>query len=255
MSGSTGFMAKFAFRPEGAGLIGTEREGFITDPAGNIVPWAPRILEHLPDRKSFGYELSACQLEDRVGPVDIQDLLPAFMANERMLARAEKILGFKRLYIDVAPENMPLDIFPDPTGRYQLITANMPLHILSAACRVAGIHFHVGMPDHTTALRVYNGVIKNCERLCQMGDKSGGKRLAIYQMMAPDYMPQPYESWAHFHEIARAKGFEEDPRKCWCYIRISVHGTIEFRMFGSTDDLKEILAWAKECHKLCIALF
>lgn len=245
------FMQRFDFREDGRLLVGIERECFIVNGGDMIVPRSAEVLDYLTDRKRFGYELSACQLEDRIGPVDIEDVKRSLLQNEHDIEEVEHKLGFRRLHLEVAPETMPLDVFPDPTGRYQKITLDMPRHILSAACRVVGTHIHIGMPDHETALKVYDGVIGQTDVLCKIGDGSDGKRLEIYRIMAPDFQPPPYGSWREFYETAVQKGFVNDPRKCWTLIRISVHGTIEFRMFGATDDLDKIVSWARICHQLC----
>lgn len=245
------FLEKFKFDPKKKLFIGIEREGFLIDDNNNIIPFSPIVLVRLTDRSRFGYELSACQLEDRIGPCKLEDLEKQLFENERQIAEAEKELNFGRIYIEVAPNDIPLDVFPDPTGRYQKITKNMPREILLAACRVAAIHVHVGMPDCFTALKVYNEVIRHTNELCVAGDGSCGERLRIYKMMAPDFQPPYYDDWQHFYKTAVEKGFAEDPRKCWNLIRISAHGTIEFRMFGSTSDFKKIINWAKTCHGLC----
>ena len=245
------FAKKFDFRESGKLLVGVERECFLTDESGKIVPCAAEILKHFPDRKRFGYELSACQFEDRIGPVKIEGVKKALLQNECDIKIIENRLGFKRLHVEVAPKTMPLDIYPDPTGRYQDITQNMPRSILSAACRVVGTHIHIGMPDHETALKTYNSAISHSAMLCELGDGSRGERLRIYKLMAPDFQSPPYASWKELYEVFVRKEYESDPRKCWNLIRISVHGTIEFRMFGATPDLDKIVQWAKTCHRLC----
>jgi gamma-glutamyl:cysteine ligase YbdK (ATP-grasp superfamily) len=244
------FAKRFRFNPAAARCVGIERECFLVR-EGAIVPISPQVLELLPDRDRFGYELSACQLEERIGPCSLADIGFQFAKNDSLIQQSEERLDFSRLYTEVAPETMPLDVFPDPTGRYQEITAKMPRQILLAACRVAAIHVHVGMPNHAVALTVYNKVIKHLDRLCEMGDGSHGQRLAIYREMAPDYLPQLYENWESFYAEAKVKHFEDDPRRCWHLIRISVHGTIEFRMFGTTGNVKKIEEWAHACHALC----
>lgn len=250
MDGFEKFLAKFAFRPEGDMLVGIEREVLLTRNE-SIAPIAEEVLRHIGVNGRYGYELSACQLEDRVGPVRVENLLTTLQANEREIRQAEEELGFQRFTFEVGPANMPLDVFPHPTGRYQEITKDMPREILLAACRVIGTHIHIGMPDRETALVVYNGIIGNWEDLCRMGDGSSGERLAIYAKMAPDFVPPRYTNWRCFFEEALQKGFESDPRKCWHFIRLSVHGTIEFRMFGTTRDLERVVTWAKRCHDLC----
>jgi hypothetical protein len=248
------FMGKFKFDPSRTLYVGVERERFLTS-AGLIAPVAPVILKELERYgDQFGYELSACQLEDRIGPCPIGEAEDLLSRNDELidvaLAGSHKS-HFGQLHLEVAPEDMPLDVYPDPTGRYEEITRNMPRHVLLAACRVTGTHVHIGMPDHETALRVYNAVLPHCATLCEKGNGSFGERLAIYRIMAPDYEPKPYGSWDHFAKIAAEKGFAEDPRRCWTLIRISKHGTIEFRMFGATFSLPRIISWIHLCHDLC----
>ncbi len=263
------FLQLFKFCPKRSLFVGVERECLLCNNSGKIVPIASKVLESLKKPKlirfsfgsgeefewylpkCFGYELSACQLESRVGPCTLACLMRKLQKLEQILKESERELKFRRSFNEVGPANMPLDVFPDPTGRYQEITKNMPKHILLAACRVIATHVHIGMPDHATALRVYNEVIKYLPILCRSGDKSNGQRLAIYKVMAPDYEPPFYESWEQFYREAVEKNFVTDPRKCWHLIRLSVHGTIEFRMFGATSDLDEIVDWATACHHLC----
>jgi gamma-glutamyl:cysteine ligase YbdK (ATP-grasp superfamily) len=107
------------------------------------------------------------------------------------------------------------------------------------------------MPDHDSALRVYNSVVRESRNLAVLGDSSSGKRLEIYKQVAPDCEPSRYDGWEGFYATAIEKGFDLDPRKCWSLIRISKHGTIEFRMFGATRSLDLVQSWAEKCHALC----
>jgi gamma-glutamyl:cysteine ligase YbdK (ATP-grasp superfamily) len=107
------------------------------------------------------------------------------------------------------------------------------------------------MPDPKTALRVYNETIKSLDYLCKLGDHSDGERLKIYSIMAPNCLPPYYENWRAFYDKAIQENFVNNPRDCWTLIRISKHGTIEFRMLGSTQDFGEIIHWARFCHKIC----
>lgn len=246
------FLRKFNFNPSMAGMLGMEREVFLTDGSGKIIPIANKVLGFLGEQDGrFGYELSACQLESRVGPIVIDKLKDELLLNEEKVKRAEKKLEFRRSFDEVGPYDMPLDVYPDPTGRYQEIVKDMPQEILRAACRVIATHIHVGMKDYETALKTYNRVIKRTSELCKMGDLSNGERLRIYKIMAPDFNSPHYENWDVFYNEAVEKDFVEDPRSCWHLIRISVHGTIEFRMFGTTSNIDTILDWARVCYNLC----
>jgi|SRR3989344_6135215 len=262
------FQKQFSFRPEGAFLVGVERECFIADDRGRIVPKAPLVIQHVKnsgwhDRCNegtricpgdlIGYELSACQIETRTIPTCVSSLRSELEWPDRELGRSLQELNLKPLHIDVAPDDMPLDVYPDPTGRYAAITQNMSREVLLAACQVAGTHVHIGMPDHETALRVYNRLTEHNEELCQYGGGLCGKRLEIYRKVAPNREPPVYANWTAFLDAANAKGFADNPRNCWTLIRISVHGTIEFRMFGATDSIDRIVEWADHCHRLCRA--
>lgn len=263
-----GFKKQFQYKAGKAGYVGVEREAYVTDTNGIIVPRAEEVLrlalkpkhsgdpwcgyDYHPSPDWFGYELSACQVESRVGPVTLENL------NRELTKRANDLMdygfvrcGLKPAYIEIAPATMPLDVYPDPTGRYREIVKGISREVLLAACRVAGTHIHIGMENHEMALHVYNYVIHHLQELCEMGNGSFGERLGIYKQMAPDYQPRPYKDWQDFYQYALEKGFAEDPRKCWSLIRISVHGTIEFRMFGSTESEERIEMWARRCHELC----
>ena len=244
------FMKKFNFHKEKELFVGIERECHLVDENGEIVPIAAKVLENIKD-KHFGYELSACQIESRTDPVRLESLKDALIKNDRVARYTLKTLSLGCSHKEVAPFDMPLDVYPDPKGRYQQIVKNMPIEILRAACRVIGTHIHIGMPDHETALRVYNEVINHADELISLGDGSNGERLEIYRIMAPDATPPAYASWKDFYSTACAKGFDQDPRKCWTLIRISIHGTIEFPMFGATDNLDTIVKWANRCWTIC----
>ena len=146
---------------------------------------------------------------------------------------------------------MPLDVYPDPSGRYQVITKDMPEEKLRAACRVAGTHIHIGMGSQEKAIRAYNNALRHLDHLCKLGDKSKGERLSIYKIMAPNFKPPVYDSWKDYEVYAKEHGFIDSPRNCWHLIRISIHGTIEFRMFGATPDIHEVIQWAKICYTIC----
>lgn len=264
--GLEAFKSRFKFNPTLAFRVGIERECFVTDMNGHIVPKAPLIIEHvrkngwrtdhLPNRTNpgdmLGYELSACQIETRTNPCEITEILSALQLPDTGLRNVLDELNLRPLHLEVAPDDMPLDVYPDPTGRYAEITRTMPREVLLAACQVTGTHVHIGMPDHETALHVYNRLVGHCGALCRLGDGSSGRRLEIYCKVAPERDPPIYEDWQKFLDVANAKGFANNPRDCWTLIRISVHGTIEFRMFGSTDSLNKIERWATQCHTLCL---
>ncbi len=248
------FRDRFAFNPNLHLYIGTERECFLTRD-GFIVPIAAEIISKVNGTGNYGYELSACQLEMRTNPTTVDNIGSALHESQKLLTEHETSLGFQALHTEVAPYSMPLDVYPDPTGRYQVITKEMPMDVLRAACRVAGTHVHIGMASPEHAITAYNAVLPEIPKLCAMGDKSNNERLEIYKVMAPDFEPPRYENWEDYERYALSHGFSNSPRNCWHLVRISVHGTIEFRMFGATPNIEEVTEWAKYCHSICQKAF
>lgn len=245
------FKDKFHFQSKYAFRVGVEREFFLKDQTGQFVPRAVEILNSVGNG-DFGYELSACQVESRIGPLQIEGVKAHLESSHQRLKEATDRADLTLGYYEVAPEDLPLDVYPDPAGRYQRIVTTMPRQVLSAACRVTGTHIHIGMPDHETALRVYNHVREYTEELIHLGDHSQGERIRLYRVVAPDADPPPFNSWFDLYACALKMGFAEEPRNCWFFIRISKHGTIEFRLFGATHDIDEIDLWAHRCHQLCL---
>lgn len=243
------FTARFCFKPEYRGHFGVERECFLMD--GNvIVPQAVSVLNLLPQNGKYGYELSACQLEMRTSPSLLSNLYAELFQIEKTAAEAASNLGLKLEHIPVAPQEMSVEVYPDPTGRYARIAERLPQEVLLAACRVAAVHIHIGVRDTTEAIIVYNRLIKHFNELKNMGDTCNGQRMALYRLMAPDTLPQAYTSWEEFHEAMHARECEEDPRQCWDLIRISTHGTVEVRVFDSVPDIKRIVKWAQVINEI-----
>jgi len=254
------FFAQFKFDQSKVGFVGVEREQFTINPkTATIIPASCKYLDSIATRDGeidktrfrFGYELSACQLESKIGPCPMKDLGCWLRECDDVLSCLDRELGLGRINAELAIEDMPLDIYPDPTGRYQRITQNMPREVLSAACRVAATHVHIGMPDLAPAVEVYNNSIGHTDALIALGDHSAGKRMELYRVMAARHYPESILSVDEYYQRALSEGFIKDPRTCWALIRISIHGTVEFRMFGATDSIDQIVEWASYCHRLC----
>ena len=129
MSNTNAFMQRFNFRGDMGLFVGVERECHLVDKGGSIVPMAAEVLRIIND-EHFGYELSACQLESRTDPVRIVSLKDALLQNDKVARSALDKLSLGCSHKEVAPFDMPLDVEPDPSGRYQQITKNMPVEIL-----------------------------------------------------------------------------------------------------------------------------
>lgn len=237
------FLRKFEFRENLAGFVGIERERFLCC-EGIIVPRSHIFLKNVSS--NWTYELSNCQVEDRTKPKRrIEEVEQQLIDNDREGKREARLLGLDLLSMEVGPSNMSLKVYPN--SRYLKIVKSLSLEKISAACRVTGTHIHIGMPNIETAIRV-NNLLREKDifnRLCWVGDHSKGERLNLYRLVAGNCYPSYYKDKNHFFEVAKKKGFADNPRNCWDLIRISVHGTIELRMFGSTSNIDEILSWVQ----------
>lgn len=248
------FFQRFNYDSKKTLYVGIERESFTTR-NGKILPLTPELLPlielGIPKFQSFGYELSACQLEMRYGPYHISDVSKGLVLANGELKKFEDSLNFSCYFADIAGGEIPLDVYPDPTGRYAKIVATLSPSVLHAACYVAGTHVHIGMPNADDALRVYNNLPKHVSELIDMGDGSQGERMRYYKLMTSSIEPKTHKNIKAWVQDALDKKYYEDPRKNWSIIRLSIHGTIEFRMFGSTPDISKINQWVNTCHDLC----
>lgn len=238
------FLARFKFVESMSDYVGIEREHFLVSQTGEIVPRSVEFLQRINDQR-WTYELSACQVESRTKPQkDLSAMRLELLENTNNGKKAAEKLGLHLMNREVGDANMPLDVYPNP--RYLEIVRTLPRERLEAACRVTGTHLHLGVKNMDHALRVYNSLIPHLETLCRLGNHSNGERLRLYKTMAAKWRPVVYENVECFFDIALEDGFSENPRNCWQLIRISIHGTIELRMFGVTDHTDEILWWISQ---------
>lgn len=235
-----GFLSLFDFKKELRGYVGIERERFL-EVRGRFVPRAEEFLR-LIDDPLWTYELSACQVEDRTNPkLSEADIKLELEKNDNHGNLIADKMGLNLIAMELAPEDMPLTVYPD--ARYLAIAKNISRERLSAACRVAGTHIHLGMGSMEEAIRAHNILVPYLETLCKLGDHSDGGRIRLYKEMAVNWKPIIYRDEKHLFEVAVEQGFTDNPRNCYHLIRISRHGTIELRMFGVTSSIDEILSW------------
>lgn len=235
------FLCLFKFNKDLAGFIGIEREHFLAAQGGILVPKSKEFLNTIADPR-WTYELSACQVEDRTNPQrDLSAVKLELLENDNNGRAVAEKLGLCLVNLEVAPDDMPLDVYPLP--RYLKIAKWISDAQLLAACQVTGTHLHFGVKNLEEAIELHNKLIPHLEELCRLGDHSAGRRLAKYKEMAKNWMPRPYCCRHDFYETAIAQGFSDNPKNCWHLIRISAHGTVELRMFGVTDNLDDIIFW------------
>ncbi|MFH1047214.1 MAG: glutamate-cysteine ligase family protein [Patescibacteria group bacterium] len=255
-----GFLDRFPFSDRNAGLMGIEREFFLVDPLMNKPnPLAQSFLKKIQQTSAspedWTYELSACQVEHRTKPCDMSGLNGIHELNNRLFqANREGVLaaqsiGYRLSDQNVAAKDMSLEVYPDV--RYQKIAAQIPRDTLSAACRVIGTHIHVGAISLDDALRIYHRLVANLDQLIASGDRSNGECLRLYKQMATNWQPPIYRSATHFEDVAYQQGFADNPRNCWHLVRISVHGTVEIRVFGSSLAPGPVLCWVMKIREIC----
>jgi len=250
------FLAQFHYDPAYHLAIGIERERFIVNRHGDLSPAAVPILRLLSGNLRIKPEFSACQLEDvtetrpKMGS-GLQEfaLRNDLQNNHRAIEEALHTRGFRSCFDTVGPPDMPLDIYPKE--RYRKIAKTKSHEQIAAACRVIGVHVHIGMLNMDMALHVYNQAVRQFTKLCAMGGVANQERLKLYGVVAPNYCPPPYSTLRDFYDRARAEKFTHDPRQCWDMIRLSTLGSIEFRVFPATADIEQIIEWAKHCRDLC----
>ncbi|MBI2056198.1 MAG: hypothetical protein HYT37_02365 [Candidatus Sungbacteria bacterium] len=235
------FCRQFKFKRYFAGYIGIEREHFLVSPDGIYVPKAKEFLARINDTR-WTYELSACQVESRTTPhKDLKWIERELRENEAKGNFEAVYMGLQLINAEVGDPQMPHDLYPDP--RYLNITKKASPEMVHAGCRVAGTHIHIGVRNMAHAIRVYNALIPHLDTFCYIGDHSNGERLRLYRAMAKYWKPEPLKNREHFFEIAKEQGFTDNPRNCWQLIRISQHGTVELRMFGTAKHIEEIMGW------------
>lgn len=253
------FLRQFKFTPMQNVLqgfrVGIEREAFLFDPTcGAIVPQAPSLIAALREsaiKDQVSPELSACQVEVKTEPLRPRSVARVLVQDEQVLNAVAADLGFKLMFQPVAPADMRLDVYPK--DRYRRIAEQIPETVLAAGCRVAGTHIHVSASGQTV-LDVYNDLVDGFDDWLNLAGGYGTERMQLYREVTDRWRPVRYESWEDFYQHACESGFVDDLRSCWSLIRITAHGTIEFRMFDSTASVAEIDCWAQRCHKRCVEL-
>lgn len=253
------FMGHFGFDRTKAGLVGIERESLIRDKATKrIRPVSPLVLDMIWDQRPdlisrIKPELSRCQLEETTRAERIDMVGTSLEETNAVVTAALAAFGYEPQYTDIGPSTMPLEVYPEP--RYEKIAATRPKEQLLAACRIIGIHVHVGMESPEMALAAYNFAIKNLYSLRLRADRTRGARMKLYQAMVPEPEPIPFASWHDHYVHALEHGYADNPRNNWMLVRISRYGTLEFRLFDGVDDIEEIVGIAKECRALCRTFF
>ncbi len=254
MGNATVFRGRFNFDDQRGMVVGVERDFFVANSSGILVPEAERVLERVSRMNGFRAEsfapgLSACQGTANTTPHTLRGLARQLKYVESGLRDEMDRFKLAPLFAETVPETAPTAPYNHPRSRQ--IAGILEPESYAAACRIATTRIMVAMPSHKIALKVYNKVFPEWERLQLLGDHSRGKRAELYRVAWPDRLPRRYASWEEFERDAERRGFGQDPGLNPSLVCISPEGGIRFQMFGSTASVDLVEAWARKCHELC----
>lgn len=243
--------------------FGIERERFIVNSNGKIVPAIGRLLprvhqiaqQRAVSEELFTYELFAGQVEDRTHPCqELQSLEKALMVNDKILLEAANSLGLSFDHHEFAEEGRITTLEVNPfDSRHQDIWASISHKKRVSASVVAAVHIHISVnnEDVVSVLNLCREDIIN--KLIRIGDHSNFRRINAYRSMAEtNGVPPTFSTFSEVMDYIASKGNEKN---VWDLVRFKPStGTIEFRMFGATSSITEIIGYVRACHDLISAI-
>ena len=236
---------------------GIERERFIMDiNSGQIVPEIGALLLKVQEiakenglpKELFTYELFAGQIEDRTLPCsNLKELGIALKVNDQIMLEAANQLGLAFDHSEIVEVSRITSLEVNSfDSRHKGIWKSISLERKIAASVVAATHIHISVSKDEIV-----DLLNLCrediiDSLIDIGDHSNYKRIDSYRAMAGTKgIPPTFSSFAKLMDYINAKGGEKD---VWDLVRYKPStGTIEFRMFGSTQSVKEVLRYVKAC--------
>ncbi len=240
--------------------VGIERERFIINvSSGKIVSaigeLLPKVQKIAQERgispKLFGYELFAGQIEDRTPPCkSLANLKRSLRMNDKILNELASQDGLGFTFTEFAEESEIGALVVNPFNqRHKKIWDEISPKRRLAASRVAAVHVHIGC-EAAQALRLINLCDRSViDRLSKLGDHSNGRRIAAYRIMTQsESVPPRFSDIGELLEYIKKHGSE---RNVWDLVRYRPsYGTTEFRMFGITPDIEEIIGFVRACLNL-----
>lgn len=252
--------------------VGVEVELFLVNPeTGLPTPMAPEFLltveKHFPTfRNFFELELTATQVELITPPCESlfhleQVLKLLFWVAEQVAVKLEVELegwgAWKEKILPVVSSK----------PRYLEVAAKMVgggnYEVLEACARVTGVHVHLECFSWDELLAAHNGTVAHLDQLLRAAANvpGGEKRLDLFESqimpwVGADPNPPRYHCPHEVFNHAVENGWEEDFSDNWSWGRPTTYGTYEFRMFGGTKDLGQILRWVRLASRLsglCLA--
>jgi carboxylate-amine ligase len=241
--------------PNSEFTIGVEEELHLVDASSHeLVPSAVDTLARigLPGDR-VGHEAYAAQIELRSPPcATAGEVHDALAENRTAAAAADATL----MGVGLHPTDAwgGADIVDNP--RYAEVAESM--RDLFGRSPEAALHFHVGMPDTETTIRVFNGLRRHLPLLIGLaanspwwfGHDSGlaSARWALVRYYPGRGIPPAFESWDHYLEhlerVAEVGG-PSDYTLVWWDIRPHPRlGTVEIRELDALASLGDVVALA-----------
>jgi len=157
------------------------------------------------------------------------------------------------------------DIVHVPLERYEAIHREM--RGLVARTPTAAVHVHVGMPDHETAITVFNGLRAYLPLLQALaahspywhGQDSGlaSARALMFRAFPRSTIPPAFDDWGDYEALVEwcvAAAEVEDYTYLWWDIRPSPDlGTVEVRAMDAQTRLDTVAGLAALIHALAVA--
>ncbi len=235
---------------------GIERERFIVDSFGRIVPsievLLPKVHEiarknNLPDNL-FTYELFAGQIEDRtLHCSSLKELKKSMTLNDQVILEAGKNLNLCFDCCEMVEEDRVTCFKVSSFSlRHKKIWEAISSERKIAASVVAAVHVHISV-DEKEIVDVLNLCREDVvNKLIYIGDHSNLKRINTYKIMAEtEGIPPIFSSFSDLMKYINEKGGEKN---VWDLVRYKPSTkTVEFRMFGSTESTEEIIGYVEAC--------
>lgn len=236
--------------------FGIERERFILNAQNQIVPEIGKLLplvqkiarERDVSMDRFTYELFAGQIEDRTPPCcDLFSLRDSLVVNDNILNLAINKLNLSFDYSEFVDVEKIASFDVNPFDeRHKKIWASIPEERRMSASVVAAVHVHISV-NEDDAVQLLNLCRKDVvDHLISLGDHSCFKRINAYRIMAEtDGVPPLFSNFSEVMNYITLSGGEKN---IWDLVRYKPStGTVEFRMFGTTPNVDEIIGYVNAC--------
>ncbi len=234
------------FKDKLSSFIGVELEGVLSCPVSlrECACANKRMVNTLNDclalkgmSAQVSPEASAAQIEAKTSPLVTHKVVKELGILINLTKDAiYNNFNLKWVLKPYASYNLDLYFYPDEP-RYRTIFAGIDNELRRFVMSAMALHIHIGCKDKTAALRVYNMLAQDINNLIRI---DFGGRLEKYIKMIPCAIPKKYSSWQDFERDAKERGFQQNTSNNHSLIRITKHGTVELRMFNSSEDLERI---------------